>query len=211
MSSTGCEERRAPNSPTQPPAAHGFGRWCCFCCVLQSYACRNKNYKENPPAEQDSQSDMTTWTQRLLVGPSWASALGQRPGLAVLSTTAPVVGGPAAAKALAVGDTTWALAAWADESGGGGGGGGGGSGGGGGGGLLAEHRREWHRFYSDASFLSIDHPRLEQFYWITQYKLGSGMGLRGDLAGDGGAMDHTSPWFLPNNVSAAAALATVHL
>jgi hypothetical protein len=41
---------------------------------------------------------------------------------------------------------------------------------------------------------SIAHPRLEQFYWIQQYKLGCGMGLRGDLAGDGGAMDHTSPW-----------------
>jgi hypothetical protein len=154
----------------------------------ESYACSAKTYKENPAAARDSQGDIATWTQRLLAGPTWASALGRRGGLTVLSTTPPVRGGATAAKALAVADTAWALGAWTDGSGSTAG-------------LLAEHRTEWHRYYTNASFLSIDHPRLEQFYWVTQYKLASGMGLRGDLAGDGGAMDHTSPWYLPNNVS----------
>lgn len=150
----------------------------------ESYACSNKNYKANPPAVAGRSGGLATWTQRLRVGPSWALALGEdgsgAAGVTALSTTAPLAGNQTAAK-LAIEDTAWALKAWADGS------------------LLAQHRAEWHQFYTAASFVSVDHPRLEQFYWVTQYKLGSGMGLRGDLAGDGGAMDHTSPWFLPNN------------
>ena len=131
--------------------------------------------------------------------------------MSILATTPPLNG--SAALQLARADAQWALRGWRD--------------------LLASHQREWQRFWTQASFLSLSHPRLvshtiiavvwvaffeecqqcsqssrsasndraeqEQFYWITQYKLGSGMGLRGDLAGVGGVMDHTSPWYLPNN------------
>ena len=140
----------------------------------ESYACSDKAYRENPPAliASAGHGQIKTSEQRLLAGPRYATALGVGTTLAVLATTPPLNG--SAALRLAVADTQWALGGW--------------------GRLLAEHQQSWHRFYTQASFLSISHPRLEQFYWITQYKLGSGMGLRGDLAGVGGVMDHTSPW-----------------
>jgi hypothetical protein len=91
----------------------------------------------------------------------------------VLSTTTPLTG--INTTELAVNDTRWAMQRWKsaigtqqvsersdvgpDD-----------------GGLLAVHRSEWHAFYTNGAFLSVDHPRLEQFYWVTQYKLGSGMG-----------------------------------
>lgn len=152
----------------------------------ESYSCPFKapRYKSNPTATVSAVAGMTIAVQRLLVGPAWATAHGNRAGagrdVTVLATTAPLDGEHTAAD-LAERDATWALDKWADGS------------------LLREHRAAWHAFYTSSSFLSIAHPKLEQFYWIQQYKLASGMGLRGDLAGDGGAMDHTSPWFLPNN------------
>jgi hypothetical protein len=189
----------------------------------ESYACKSNKYKSNPPAVIVSGGGgddgiVATSEQALLVGPKYATALGyhQLPtglmqqgkggttlSVTVLATTAPLsddddaaasaasVDGPAdpvsgagagaTAVEVAVADARWALAQWTNGA------------------LVATHRAAWHTFYTTGAFLSLDHPKLEQFYWITQYKMGCGMGLRGDLAGDGGAMDHTSPWYLPNN------------
>lgn len=105
---------------------------------------------------------------------------GVRQQVTFLATSSPLTGDHVAIN-LSINDVTWAANAWENGD------------------LLREHRLAWSTFYNNASFLSFDHAKLEEFYWITQYKLGSGMGVRGDLSGDGGAMDHTSPWFLPNN------------
>ena len=145
----------------------------------ESYACRDSRYANNPaPVLGSTPTNITTTRQDLLVGVSWATALGVAPGVAVLSTSTALI---SASVQAATADCEWSLETWSSGQ------------------LLARHRAEWHQFYTDASFLSIAHPRLEQFYWLQQYKLGSGMGLRGDLDHYGGAMDHTSPWYLPNN------------
>ena len=146
----------------------------------ESYACRDSRYVKNPaPVLGQTPNNITTTRQDLLVGVSWATALGTAPGVAVLSTSTAL---PAATSVqAAISDCEWGLRTWSSGS------------------MLTRHRAEWHRFYTDASFLSIAHPKLEQFYWLQQYKLGSGMGLRGDLDHYGGVMDHTSPWYLPNN------------
>ena len=54
--------------------------------------------------------------------------------------------------------------------------------------LTAAHRKRWHQYYP-ASFLSIPDPRLEAFYWIQIYKLGSAM------RPDGPILDLMGPWF----------------
>jgi hypothetical protein len=169
----------------------------------ESYACRDKGYVHNPNATRGvapGADNVATTEQRLLVGPAYATALVSVPGVAVLATTSPT-DGDGVAVAVAVRDARWAIqsarasvgtattttstvAADSDSDGGS---------------LLAAHRAAWHDFYTSGGFLSLPHPRLEQFYWLTQYKMGCGMGLRGDLDGDGGVMDHTAPWFLPNN------------
>lgn len=146
----------------------------------ESYSCTNKHYKSNPPAVLSTTADgIRTSEQALLVGPRYATAFAAAAGVTVLATTGPLPGSTALSRATA--DARWALHQARRDA------------------LFLEHYAAWHEFYTSGSFVSVSHPRLEQFYWITQYKLGCGMGLRGDLAGDGGAMDHTSPWFLPNN------------
>lgn len=55
----------------------------------------------------------------------------------------------------------------------------------------ASHRAWWHRFYG-ASFLSIPDARLESFYWIQLYKLGSA------TRADRPAIDLMGPWFQPS-------------
>ena len=153
---------------------------------------------------------MRTTEQMLLAGPAYATALVSAVGVAALATTGPIEG-EGVAVAAAVLDARWALHQFAKPATGirhhknddassestlyrakasrastlhaG----------------VAAHREAWHTFYTSGGFLTLPHPRLEQFYWVTQYKMGCGMGLRGDLEGDGGVMDHTAPWFLPNN------------
>ena len=150
----------------------------------ESYACKDAKYKANPTAIVGTNKGLSTTVQPLLAGPLYATALSSIvhgvAGVTVLATTAPV-NGTDVAKNRAISDALYAMGAWQNGT------------------LINEHRNEWHTFYTNASFVSLQHARLEQFYWITQYKLGSGMGLRGDLEGDGGVMDHTSPWYLPNN------------
>jgi alpha-L-fucosidase 2 len=53
---------------------------------------------------------------------------------------------------------------------------------------LASHRAWWHRFYQ-ASFVSVPDARLESFYWIQLYKLGSA------TRADRPAMDLMGPWY----------------
>ncbi|HZP59139.1 MAG TPA: hypothetical protein VFB27_02365, partial [Opitutaceae bacterium] len=54
--------------------------------------------------------------------------------------------------------------------------------------LTEAHRDWWHAYYP-ASFLSIPDARLEAFYWIQVYKLGSAM------RADGPVLDLMGPWF----------------
>ena len=57
--------------------------------------------------------------------------------------------------------------------------------------LLAAHRRWWHAYYP-ASFISIPHTRMESYYWIQIYKLGSCIRKGGPLC------DLMGPWFKPS-------------
>src|SRR6266496_372531 len=54
--------------------------------------------------------------------------------------------------------------------------------------LEAEHRQWWHAYYP-ASFLTFPDARLEAYYWIQIYKLGSAM------RADGPILDLNGPWF----------------
>ena len=54
--------------------------------------------------------------------------------------------------------------------------------------LAAGHRAWWHAYYP-ASFLSFPDARLESYYWIQVYKLGSAM------REDGPILDLNGPWF----------------
>ena len=54
--------------------------------------------------------------------------------------------------------------------------------------LMATHRAWWHAYYPE-SFLSFPDARLEAYYWIQIYKLGSAM------RPDGPILDLNGPWF----------------
>src|SRR6266542_1714238 len=54
--------------------------------------------------------------------------------------------------------------------------------------LTADHRAWWHAYYP-SSFLSFPDPRLESYYWIQVYKLGSAM------RADGPILDLNGPWY----------------
>lgn len=54
--------------------------------------------------------------------------------------------------------------------------------------LTTAHRGWWHDYYP-ASFVSFPDARLESFYWIQMYKLGSAM------RGDGPILDLMGPWY----------------
>ena len=54
--------------------------------------------------------------------------------------------------------------------------------------VTAGHRNWWHAYYP-ASFLSFPDARLEAYYWIQIYKLGSAMRV------DGPILDLNGPWF----------------
>src|SRR5206468_2318739 len=54
--------------------------------------------------------------------------------------------------------------------------------------LEAAHRRWWHAYYPE-SFLTFPDARLEAYYWIQIYKLGSAM------RPDGPILDLNGPWF----------------
>ncbi len=54
--------------------------------------------------------------------------------------------------------------------------------------VTADHQAWWHAYYP-ASFLSFPDARLEQYYWLQIYKLGSAM------RADGPILDLAGPWF----------------
>jgi len=54
--------------------------------------------------------------------------------------------------------------------------------------LEAAHRAWWHAYYPE-SFLTFPDPRLEAYYWIQIYKLGSAMRAHGPI------LDLNGPWF----------------
>ncbi|GAB6164149.1 hypothetical protein JCM19992_01490 [Thermostilla marina] len=54
--------------------------------------------------------------------------------------------------------------------------------------FLASHRKWWHEYYPQ-SFLTLDDPEKEAFYWIQMYKLASAM------RGDGPILDLMGPWY----------------
>jgi len=58
--------------------------------------------------------------------------------------------------------------------------------------LTAAHRAWWHNFYPQ-SFVSFPNTKLESFYWIQIYKLGSG--TRADVP----VLDTMGPWFRVTN------------
>ncbi len=54
--------------------------------------------------------------------------------------------------------------------------------------LEVDHRKWWHAYYPE-SFLTVPDARLEAYYWIQVYKLGSAM------RADGPILDLNGPWF----------------
>ncbi len=55
--------------------------------------------------------------------------------------------------------------------------------------LAVEHRAYWQQAFYPSSFLSFPDPRLEGYYWIQMYKLGSAM------REDGPILDLNGPWY----------------
>jgi alpha-L-fucosidase 2 len=54
--------------------------------------------------------------------------------------------------------------------------------------FISSHRRWWHDYYP-LSFLTINDPEKEAFYWIQMYKLGSAMRENGPI------LDLMGPWY----------------
>lgn len=54
--------------------------------------------------------------------------------------------------------------------------------------FLSSHQKWWHDYYAQ-SFLTLNDPEKEAFYWIQMYKLGSAM------RGNGPIMDLMGPWY----------------
>ncbi len=76
--------------------------------------------------------------------------------------------------------------------------------------LEKPHREYWHSFYR-ASFVTVPDPRIESFYWIQWYKLGSAMRPEGPM------VDLMGPWYRDSvwtaywqNLNTQLALYTVH-
>src|SRR6266516_2969963 len=59
--------------------------------------------------------------------------------------------------------------------------------------LEAEHRKWWHAYYP-ASFVSFPDARLEAYYWIQIYKLGSAMRPDGPILDLNGPWVNATPW-----------------
>jgi hypothetical protein len=59
--------------------------------------------------------------------------------------------------------------------------------------LQTGHGAWWHAFYP-ASFVSFPDPRLEAYYWIQIYKLGSAMRPDGPILDLNGPWFHATPW-----------------
>jgi hypothetical protein len=130
------------------------------------------DYQPNPPSRIEKVGETNVCIQPLLVGGQYATAwqevrLAADRRLLVISVGNSYPGQSAAKDAV---DTVReAVTAGLDQ-------------------LVASHRQWWHGYYP-ASFVSVPDTRLESFYWIQMYKLGSA------TRADRPAIDLMGPWF----------------
>ena len=130
------------------------------------------DYKPNPPSRIEKAGKTNVCVQPLLIGGQYATAwqevqLAADHRLLVISVGNSHPGDSAAKDA--VDSVRKATALGLDP-------------------LQASHRQWWHDYYP-ASFVSIPDARLESFYWIQMYKLGSA------TRADRPAIDLMGPWF----------------
>jgi len=152
------------------------------------------DYKPNPPVTTGVEDGMDVAVQPLLCGGDYATAWktedqGEGKKLFVLSVAnLTPQSGSARAAANAVKDSlAKGVAA-----------------------LEAPHKEHWHAFYQ-ASFVTVPDPRIESFYWIQWYKLGSAMRPEGPMVDLMGPWYRTSVWTAYwQNLNTQLALYTVH-
>jgi hypothetical protein len=135
---------------------------------------REARYAPNPEPIIQRMDDVAVCVQQLLAGGDFATAWLEiktesiRSARMVISTAnkVPVLGQSAG---VAVADVLETAAESGDY-------------------VVDAHRSWWHNYYPQ-SFLSIPDPRMESFYWIQMYKLGSAW------REDGPPIDLFGPWF----------------
>jgi len=140
---------------------------------------KNVEYKQNPPFRTENIDNTEVVTQPLLMGDDYATAWsdtknrdGSRTVLVTVANRWGKYRKPASGSAIDAVATI--QAAQKKEM------------------ALIEkaHRDWWHRFYP-ASFVTFPDPRLESFYWIQLYKLGSATHPNRPV------IDLLGPWFKP--------------
>lgn len=142
---------------------------------------QGKNYKGNPPFMIEKRDGIEVVTQPLLMGDDFATAWSEKINPAgartVLVTVAnrwgkyrkPAFGSSADAVATIKAGQKKSIAA-----------------------MEKAHRAWWHAFYP-ASFVTIPDARMESFYWIQLYKLGSATHPNRPV------IDLLGPWFAPTS------------
>ena len=130
------------------------------------------NYKPNPPFETRRMEDLEVVVQPLLAGGDYATTWREVRAdpdtrTVFLTVSNRIAGGGSAEAAVATMNQAVALGVRAME---------------------ASHRAWWHAYYP-ASFVSVPDARIESFYWIQWYKLGSA------TREDRPAVDLMGPWF----------------
>lgn len=136
-------------------------------------------YEPNPPPEIQKLDGVSVCVTSLLAGGDFATAwLEQtssegRESVLYLST-ANEIPAPGASAPRAVAEVKAAAEAPLDQ-------------------LVGAHRRWWHDFYR-RSFLTVPDARLEAFYWIQMYKLGSSLRVGGPALDVLGPFYRTTMW-----------------
>lgn len=129
-----------------------------------------KDYKLNPPFEVSKSDEVNVCVQSLLAGgqtaTAWIEISDKKNRTLLVSTAHSFPEDDAADNAVSV---VRRLAAMEPEE------------------RELTHRRWWHDFYP-ASFVSIPDAKIESFYWIQIYKLGSA------TRADGALIDNHGPW-----------------
>lgn len=145
-----------------------------------------EGYKPNPPALQKRVAGIDVWTQRLLAGGDYATALAWTDVNASSSLMWVSIANdwPASGSDQTAVSTIQTLQEAGVEV------------------LRGEHRTWWAEYYP-ASFVSVaqsessgdggDSTLMEAFYWIQMYKLAS------STRAEGPAMDLMGPWFQPSS------------
>ena len=158
------------------------------------YPNENPNYKPNPPFQVSRQAGMDVCVQPLLAGGDYATAwkevaTGPDSRVFYIHVANGIPAGGAATKAVAA--VNHAIARGVAD-------------------MEKAHRDWWHAFYQ-ASFVTLPDARIENFYWIQWYKLGSAMREGGPM------VDLMGPWFKISqwarywqNLNTQLSLYTVH-